>query len=141
MLVEKTIFTDDVHIVGAVGYEAGSEVPVYSDAFSVAGTLSATNPDLCPGACAALIRYATTARSSKNHPVYLFNYYHGVLRTIGGSADTLNASQKTAMQAYADDWLAGFSDGSHTLVRAGPNGATATSRTVQDNITHRDFPR
>jgi hypothetical protein len=63
------------------------------------------------------------------------------MRDTGGDADDLNSAQKTALEEYADDWLAGFSDGTNTLVRAGPHGVTATARTVKPEITHRDFPR
>jgi hypothetical protein len=44
------------------------------------------------------------------------------------------------METYADHWVSGFSDGAHTLVRAGPNGATGFSPIVDDYIRHRDFP-
>ncbi len=138
---EKEIFQADITIVKAVGYAAGSEVPVHDKVYTVAGTGSFFGSALCPGDCAALVRYATAAKSSRNHAIYLFNYYHGVLRDTGGDADDLNGPQKTALEEYADDWLAGFSDGTNTYVRAGPNGANATSRIVKPEITHRDFPR
>lgn len=148
ILAEKAIYQGvgggvepNVDLIGAVGYEAGSDVPVYMDTFTVEPTGLFASADLTPGATAMLVRYATTARSAKNHPVYLYNYYHSALRTLGGDADALNPAQKVALEAYADAWLAGFSDGSHTLVRAGPNGATAVSRQVKAELTHRDFPR
>lgn len=136
---EKPIYRDDVSIVQGVGYEAGSDVPVFTKTYSLAGTGSFTSPVDTPGDCAALLRYATAARSSKNHPVYLYNYFHGALGTYGSAADSLASDQKTAIEEYGDDWLAGFSDGTHTCVRAGPNGATAVSRFVHPYITHRDF--
>jgi hypothetical protein len=141
VLVEKTIFQSNIEIVEAVAYAAGSDLPVHSKTYTTAGTGAFFGSAMCPGDCAALVRYATTARSTRNHPIYLFNYYHGVMRDTGGDADDLNTPQKTAMEAYADAWLAGFSDGTNTYVRAGPNGATAVSRIVKPEITHRDFPR
>lgn len=137
---EKAIFRDEAQIVECVGYAAGSELPVASKTYAVDGTATFIGWLPTPGQDAALIRYSTTARSTKNHPIYLFNYYHVVGHTSGESVDVLNTPQKNAMQTYADHWLTGFTDGTITAVRAGPNGATATSLLVHDNITHRDFP-
>lgn len=130
-------------IIGTVGYAAGSDVPVFSKAYSTVGALADAAGAIvyCPGDVAALVRYATTARSSKNHPVFLFNYYHKVLVDTSLSADTLYAGMQTSFAEYATDWIAGFSDGTNTYVRAGPNGATAIGSLVQAYVTHRDFPR
>lgn len=140
---EKTCWNSGagVTITDAYGYAAGSEVPVFHKTYSLAPTGVFTTPQQLPGDVAALIRYATTARSSKNHPIYLYNYYHGAQGTQGGAGDTQNAQQKTAMQNYAAAWIAGFSDGTLTCVRAGPNGATATGYLVESYLTHRDLPR
>lgn len=128
-------------IVLATGYEAGSDVPVFSKSYTTVGVLSATSAGFVPGDCAALLKYNTTARTSKNHPVYLFNYFHGVAYQAGSGVDVLNTDMKTAYEEYGTDWIAGYSDGVNTYVRAGPNGATAVSRSVGTYITHRDFPR
>lgn len=140
--VEKTIYLSGVHIVEAIGYAAGSEVPVFTKSYSLAGTLSSANGNATPGDVASLIRYSTTARTSKNHPIYLFNYYHGALWDgAEGAVDEIDVSQKSAMATYASDWVSGFSDGSITAVRAGPNGTTATGALVEDFLTTRDFRR
>jgi len=118
---ESEVFQSNIEIIRAVGYEAGSEVPVFTKVYTTAGVGSFFGSAMCPGDCAALIRYATPAVSVRNHAIYLFNYYHGVMRDTGGDADDLNTPQKTALEDYADLWLAGFSDGAHTLVRAGPH--------------------
>lgn len=129
-------------IVETVGYEAGSDVPVFTKTYATTGTLSATGWYPCPGDCAALIRYSTSGRSSKNHPIYLFNYVHAVGNDgTPTNNDTLVSSQRTAMGTYAAAWVSGFSDGSHTCVRAGPDGDSATGYLVNTQITHRDFPR
>lgn len=139
---EKAIYTSRNTIIEAIGYAAGSDVPIASKSYSLAGTATFSNSEPAPGDCAALVRYSTTARTPKNHPVYLFNYYHGIgWDSIEGVVDELGADTKTAISTYAADWLTGFSDGSITCVRAGPNGATATGQLVSDFITHRDFPR
>jgi hypothetical protein len=95
-----------------------------------------------PGDVAALIRYSTADRSSKNHPIYCFNYYHGVWCTLGvGNADTPYAAQRSAMSTYAAAWIAGFSDGTATHHRSRPNGNIVTGAFVETALTHRDLPR
>jgi hypothetical protein len=54
--------------------------------------------------------------------------------------EKLLPSQKTALATYATAWISGFSDGTHTLTRAGPNGDAATGSVVEEYVTHRDFP-
>jgi hypothetical protein len=138
---EKAIYNSNITIVQAVGYAAGSDVPVFSKTYSTAATGAFGTAARAPGDAAALIRYSTAARTHKNHPVYLFNYYHGACNQGDGVNDALNAAQKTAMGTYASAWITGFSDGTNTLVRSGPNGATATGQLVETYITHRDLPR
>jgi hypothetical protein len=138
---EKAIHIPPVTIVQTIGYAAGSDVPVFTKTYSTAGTATSAGANPAPGDAAALIRYSTAARSSKNHPVYLFNYYHGIWCT-SGTPDTLIPSQGTAMATYAGVWIgAGFSDGATSYNRAGPNGATATGVLVEPLVTHRDLPR
>lgn len=137
---EKAIHSSGITIVEALGYAAGSDVPVATKAYSLTGTAGYTSNAPCPSDCAVLLRWATAARSTKNHPVYLFNFFHGANYTSGGNADTVLPAQVTKIGTYAAAWIAGFSDGSITAVRAGPNGATATGYVVPTIITHRDFP-
>jgi hypothetical protein len=137
---EKAIFPASVTIVETLGYAAGSEVPVFTKTYSTAGTWT-TSGVTTPGDVAALLRYSTTARSTKNHPIYLFNYYHGFNSQGGSAQDLLVATQKAALSTYAGSWISGFSDGTNTLVRAGPNGATATGHLEEQYLTHRDLPR
>lgn len=137
---EKAIHGTAVHIVRVVGFEAGSDVNVYERSLSQAGTC---NPSgyYASGETAALVRFSTTGRTSKNHPIYLFSYYHHVFH--GGNdtdCDTLVAAQRTAMQTYSDAWISGFSDGTHTLTRTGRQGHAATAAFVEEYVTHRDFP-
>lgn len=137
---EKLILPSPVQIVEALGYAAGSEVPVATKTYALTGTASVSGGTIQAGDVAGLIRYATAARTSKNHPVYLFNYYHGVYNQTA-ELDKLNGSLVTLYNTYAGAWISGFSDGSLTLVRAGPNGATATGSVTEVYLTHRDFPR
>lgn len=139
---EKIIYGASMTITEAVGYAAGSDVPVFSKGYSLTGTGSFDSSDVyCPGDVVALVRYTTTARTSKNHPIYLFNYYHGCFYEASTGPNIVSVQQKAYLDGYAAQWLTGFSDGSLTLVRAGPNGATATSRLTEQYLTHRDFPR
>lgn len=138
---EKAIFMPDQEIIKAIGYAAGSDVPVSTKSYTLVGTLAAAGIQQA-GEVVALVRYNTAQRTSKNHPIYLFNYYHGVRSTSGaGVPDTLTATQLAAMQTYAGDWISGFSDGTTIYNRAGPNGASATGSVVEPLLTHRDFPR
>jgi hypothetical protein len=137
---EKAIFRNTTTIVAAYGYAAGSEVPVASKTYSTAGT-SAVSAQGVPGECVALLRYSTAARSSKNHPVYLYNYYHDTRIPTGGNVDTVDSGFVTGYNTYAAAWISGFSDGTNTYVRAGPNGATATGYLTEPKVTHRDFPK
>jgi hypothetical protein len=138
---EKAVLSSSVQIVETTGYAAGSEVPVFTKTYSTNGTLSDGGASKAPGDAALLVRYATAARSSKNHPVYLFNYYHGICISAGGG-DAILAVQGTAFSTYAGVWIgAGFSDGTTSYNRAGPNGATATGVLVEPYLTHRDLPR
>jgi len=141
---EKAIYRNsgaNVTIIEAIGYAAGSAVPVATKSYSLTGTLASAPTAPAPGDAAALGRWATTARTTKNHPVYLFNYWHGALIGSGTDGDTLFAAQATAILTYMNAWISGFSDGTITAVRAGPNGATATGALVDTYIRHRDFPR
>jgi hypothetical protein len=127
-------------ITQAIGYAAGSDVPVFTKAYALAGTLAIGAGSACPGDCAALVRYSTASRTSKNHPIYLFNYYHGVLSSTALTGDTVFANQVTALNTYATSWVTGFSDGALTLIRCGPDGDAATGVLVNTKVHHRDFP-
>jgi hypothetical protein len=144
---EKTVFHSEQTIIQAIGYDKASATStnphgdaVFAKDYTTAGTFTPATGDVgAPGDCASLVRYATPARSTKNHPVYLMNYYHGVFNR-SASADTLSPTQKTALEAYADHWISGFSDGTENHERCGPRGAVATGRRVDPYVRHRDFP-
>jgi hypothetical protein len=137
---EKAIFPSYVTIVGTVGYAAGSDVPIFNKTYSLAGT-NGVSAQTLPGEVCALGRWSTTARTGKNHPIYLFSYWHGVESSSGANRETLNGTQQASMNTYGANWVTGFSDGTLTLVRAGPNGATGTGYVTEGTLTHRDFPR
>lgn len=138
---EKGILLADVSIVEAIGYEAGSDVPVFTKTYATAGLLSVGTTITQQGEVAALIRYATATRTSKNHPLYLFNYYHRVRAASSSNPDSLIAGDITTYGTYAAAWVAGFSDGAAVKPRMGPNGDLALGYVVEPLLTHRDFPR
>lgn len=138
---EKACLTSATQtIVETFGYAAGSDVPVFSKTYSTAGTYNAGSNPQAPGDCAILVRFSTAARTSKNHPLYLFNYYHGVVLSSVSNPDVVIATQITAVNTYASAWITGFSDGAVTHHRAGPNGDLATGVLVSSDTRHRDFP-
>jgi hypothetical protein len=140
---EKAIYqpvSTQFHIVEAVGYDAGSEIPVFEKAYSTLPTGSFANSVDQAGDVVAMVRYSTSAKSEKNHPIYLFNYYHGAKGTTAGAIDDLNPAQKTAITTYAGLWVTGFSDGAVTHHRCGPQGHVATGVLVNGYLRHRDFP-
>jgi len=139
---EKAVHSSDTTIINAIGYAAGSDVPVASKVYSTAGTLTLAGTDkFVTGEAAALTRYSTSARTVKNHPIYLYSYYHRVACNPTVSTDSLATAEKSALETYAGAWITGFSDGGGiTAVRASPNGAAATGHITEEWITHRDFP-
>jgi hypothetical protein len=138
---EKTIYgtTGGCSIVAAYGYDAGSDVPIFSKTYALAGTGVFSTGVPAPGDCAAMVRYSTAQKTSKNHAIYLYSYFHNVYVSNSTGADPLLSTQKTALQNYAAQWVAGFSDGAVTHHRCGPVGHTATGYVVDSNVRHRDF--
>jgi len=94
--IEKAMHKDSVIIQEAVAYEAGTDIPVRSKSYTLLGTCAAAG-NYTPGECVALARFSTAARSSKNHPVYCFSYWHGVLSSAtAGQQDLVASAHKTA---------------------------------------------
>lgn len=137
---EKAIYhVPGPEIIEAVGYDAGSDLPIFSKAYAVPGTLSDGSGVDTVGETVILAKYNTDQRTSKNHPIYLFNYYHGARRAATGALETPSAAQLSALATYAASWLSGFSDGTNSYTRGGPNGAAATGYVAETYLTHRDF--
>lgn len=142
VLAEKAVLTQQNTITECRGYAPGSGVAIATKTFSTAGTLTATDRSSEAGETAVVLRMATTKKSSKNHPVFVFSYYHpGITSTSAGNPDTLFAAGKTALEAYADSWKNGLSIGGRTYIRTTPDGHLTTGRTVSPYVGHRDFPR
>ena len=143
---EKLTVYSGVSIIEAVGYDSASASStnphgdaVFSKSYTTAGTFTpASGSQQCPGDCAVLLRYSTDQRSTKNHPIYLMNYYHGIYRDASVT-DNVDSHQIDVFDAYGDAWLAGFSDGTVDHQRCGPRGAVAQVRRVDPFVRHRDF--
>jgi len=138
---EKLIFTVGQHIVAVDGYEAGSEIPVFHEDINVAGTYAASGQKQAPGDCVALMRWSTDQRTTKNHPIYLFKYWHGVQTPDSGDPDVILAAQAALYNTYAAAWVTGFTDGLSNYHLTGPRGASALDHFLEPYVMHRDFPR
>lgn len=137
---EQLLTTAATTIVEAVRYDIGSDVPVATTSLSVAGNMATTGRQHCPSDAACCIRFSTDQRTTKNHPIYLFKYFHDVLFTTGASSDAVDGAQLTRYQNFAADCVAGFNDGTSVRNITGPYGAVALGYLVHNQITHRDFP-
>lgn len=128
-------------LVDATGYDPGSSLPVFSKSYNAAGTATVGSVSYAPLECALLLKFTTDARSTKNHPVYLFNYIHNAQMNASSTPDVPLSGMVTHWTTRAANLVAGYSDGTLTRKRAGPNGAVAQSSSVETYLTHRDFPR
>jgi hypothetical protein len=139
VLAEKAVLPTIQSIVLTTAYDAGSEIPVRTKTYATAGTVVATSLPQAPGDAAVMVRYSTADRSSKNHPIYLYSWYHGVLLVNTSSPDTPAATVISAHQTYANSWVSGITVGGDTHRRTGPYGHVATAAFVDTKVRHRDF--
>lgn len=139
---ERPCYSSAVHQLAAYGYAPNSGVAVATKAYSVAGTLATSGLVATPGDCAGVLRQATTKRSVKNHPVYVFSYFHGVYwQATPGDPDALATTQKTALENLGAAWNTGLTVGARTYKRCTPDGHLVTGSAAEIWIRHRDFPR
>lgn len=138
---EKEILPGSVTIIRAIGYAADDTPAEYERTGNTTGTLVTTGGVAAPGDCAVWIRYVTARRDSRGHPVYLRNYYHPAFFPSGGPVDSVLTAQATALDTYGSAWVAGFSDGSVTHKRTGPDSLGATGRGHSPFIARRKLKR
>lgn len=136
-----TITTTETTIVEAIGYDPGSFLPVFTKSYGTAGSQTLDGPSFAPLECCYLLKFTTDARSSKNHPIYLFNYIHNAMVDSATTPETPRASARSAWTTRCAELVAGYSDGTLTRKRCGPRGAVAQSGACEPMLTHRDFPR
>jgi hypothetical protein len=145
---EKAALLDYTTIIRAVGHKAGVTVADWeydyeAHSASVAGTFAHGSNPIEPGDVAAWIRWPTSAKSMKGKPIFLRSYFHNVLPngTTSPAWDTLHTGMKTALETYGNAWVSGFSDGTNTYVRRGPNGATGGTALASTYLTTRTLER
>lgn len=136
----KTAIPSRNTLVSSTGYNPGSFLPVFSKSYGAAGTFTDTaNPQATGEAC-MLVKFTTTQRTTKNHPIYLFKWFHGVQSEGTTSPDTLRSGIRTTMQGQIDTLMGGISDGTLTRKYCGPFGAVAQVGTVNTLLHIREFP-
>jgi hypothetical protein len=139
--LEKPCMKAYVKFARVLGYGPSSDVPIYSKDYALIAGTNADSGDVQAAEVVALGKFTTAKRSTKNHPVYLFKYWHGVVCTSSATINTLHADSKTKFEAYQADWIAGISDGSVDHHLTGPDGTLALAGSTDQFVTHRDFPR
>lgn len=137
---EAALYLTGVEIVRVTGYAADGSPAVFNGTYTKPGTGTFGGGFAAPGYNTMNLRYLTDQRTSKGHPIYLRNYYHGCFFGSGES-DTLLGAQHTALAHFGTLWVAGFSDGAVTHKRAGPNGAVAQTSTADTWLGHRTLRR
>lgn len=146
---EKTLYVAATTVVRAFGHEANNKVAVWSYDYllgtgAVPGTLTPSTGNQMPGDVAAWIRWSTTQRTSLGKPIFLRNYYHSMFdsgATAPSLTETVNVTQKANMQTFGTAWVTGFSDGTTTYHRCGPNGAVGQVAQPSTYLTTRTLKK
>jgi hypothetical protein len=133
----------DVETTEWIGYANDTTPSVWNELVGASGTLS-NGSDMvqAPYVCLGL-KWTTTQRDSRGHPIYLRNFIHGAI-TIPGTVDEIPNAQATPAIAFAEKFSAGgvgYTVGGNTYHRAGPNGAVAQAGTILTYVTHRVLKR
>jgi hypothetical protein len=129
-------------IIMGEGLGPNSNIPLRVYEAVIDGSLFVdTSHHVTPGDTAVLVRFHTPDRSVKNHPVYLYSYYH-TPTVVAGGVDTIAPDHLAAITTYCNEWMTGFDDGVTSYRRSRPNSGTLVdSFNVKPEITHRDLPR
>lgn len=146
---EKTCYSSENGVIRAFGHKAGVKTRDFLYDYEagsgiVAGTYAPGTDILLPGDAAAWLRWATDQVTSRGKPIYLRSYYHGTYRKPSGTdaIDSVATNQKAALEAFGAAWITGFSDGTVTHHRAGPNGAIGLAPSVASTwVTTRTLER
>lgn len=136
----KSFLPTSSSITECTGYDIGSDVPVFLDTTTTAGTYALSTYKWMPLESAALWRFTTDQRSAKNHPIYGFKYMHCVANNTGTDYEALLPGLKSTMEGILSDMLAGYNDGSTVRHFCDARGAVFQSGIVRAEVTHRDFP-
>lgn len=136
----KLTLPDTGNIVEYVGYDIGTDVPVHTKTVTTAGTYPSNVGHAAPLEVCALARLTTDVRTTKNHPIYGFKYFHQVPLDSGADHELLLDGYKTTLAGQIDDLLAGVSDGDSVRQWCDARGAVFQDGEVKQYVTHRDFP-
>lgn len=146
---EKLVFDSNCSVTSAYGHKAGVKTRDWfwdyaAHATSVPGTFAVGAGTRQAGDAALWLRWSTDQLTSKGKPIYLRSYYHSVF-AAGGAATTVDnafSNQKTALETYGAAWITGFSDGTVTHARSGPNGAVGLAPSLASSfLTTRTLER
>lgn len=142
---EKTLYTGEVSVVRAYGYDSDADnaASVEQRDYSLApivGTLSISSAARVPGDVAGWIRWKTSRLNTKGKPIFLRKYYHGVWMSNTSGGDTLNATQKTAFDAFGTKLMDGSFSGARTL-RSRLHAESLLSRASSTYLTTRTLKR
>jgi hypothetical protein len=145
---EKTVYQSTVSVVRAYGYnsDADNAPAVWSYDYlaasaTVPGTLSPTGTwTTAPGDAAVWLRWKTSRTNSNGKSIYLRKYFHGAVINTAASPDTINATQKTNLNALG----AKLQDGSFAearTVRSRLHAETLVGHDASSYITTRTLKR
>lgn len=136
----KAVTLTESNLIEYIGYHRGSDVPVYTRTATTAGTYPATGNPVMPLEVAVLARMTTDARTSKNHPIYGFKYFHNIQNDGGSDHEKARVGYVSTLGGQLADILTGIPDGTTTRQWCDARGAVFQSRFVLPELTHRDFP-
>lgn len=136
----KTFTNPRVTFVEAVAYNPGSFLPVFTHVIGSPGTYAEGTPPEATGEACMLWKFTTDQRTTKNHPIYLFKWFHGVQADGATDPDTLRNGTRTSAESVLTTILAGLSDGTNTRHYCGPRGAVAQTGSVNTKLHMREFP-
>jgi hypothetical protein len=140
--LEQPFLPTTVSFVAAHGYGPASDVALANAVLTGTGSMAITGTVPLPGDAALVVRHATTKRSTKNHTVYVFSYYHGVRQASAATnGDQAWGTQYNALDTSSGVWNTGFTVGGRVFKRTTPDGHAVTGRVTDPHIGHRDFLR
>lgn len=135
---------EDINITGGIFYPNDTSPAAYTITGDTTGgsiTLASGDPQAL--LVAALIRWTTDAHNTRGGPIYLRNFVHGVVAP-STDFDFVTSAQETALAAFAAQFAdggAGFSDGTNTYKRCGPNGVAGLVGTCRQASSRRVLAR
>lgn len=142
---ERAFLGTDVSLVGGAGYAAGNNAAVAMfDATNIGGSSTdnrggqSTSSAATPGDTALWVRWSTADRNSKNKPIYLRKYFHGILINAS-DGDTPTQGCRDLMIAHGAKMYDGTLPGGVKI--CGPQGADALAHAVAGFVTTRTLKR